>query len=130
LHFIGRNRALPLNAWISKRIFPGAYPPTLAEVCMNVLGPWDFTVLDVENLRLHYARTLEQWLTRYERSLDRVVAMFDEAFARAWRLYLAGSTAAFRAGSLQLFQVTFARGGVNDVPWTRAHLYASHRTAG
>jgi cyclopropane-fatty-acyl-phospholipid synthase len=125
LHFIGRNRALPLNPWISKRIFPGAYPPTLAEVFTDVLGPWDFSVLDVENLRLHYARTLEQWLQRYEHAYDHVVEMFDEAFARAWRLYLAGSTASFRAGSLQLFQVTFARGGDNDVPWTRAHLYNS-----
>jgi cyclopropane-fatty-acyl-phospholipid synthase len=125
LHFIGRNRALPINPWISKRIFPGAYPPTLAEVCTDVLGPWDFSVLDVENLRLHYARTLEHWLLRYEHAYDRVVEMFDEAFARAWRLYLAGSTASFRAGSLQLFQVTFARGGDNDVPWTRAHLYNS-----
>jgi cyclopropane-fatty-acyl-phospholipid synthase len=123
LHFIGRNRALPLNPWISKRIFPGAYPPTLAEVFTDVLGPWDFSVLDVENLRLHYARTLDHWLVRYEGAYDRVVAMFDEAFARAWRLYLAGSTAAFRVGSMQLFQVTFARGGDNDVPWTRAHLY-------
>jgi cyclopropane-fatty-acyl-phospholipid synthase len=125
LHFIGRNRALPLNPWISKRIFPGAYPPTLAEVCSDVLGPWDFSVLDVENLRLHYARTLEHWLLRYERSYDRVIAMFDEAFARAWRLYLAGSTASFRVGSMQLFQVMFARNGDNDVPWTRAHLYGS-----
>jgi cyclopropane-fatty-acyl-phospholipid synthase len=125
LHFIGRNRALPLHPWISRRIFPGAYPPTLAEVCTDVLGPWDFSVLDVENLRLHYARTLTQWLTRFEASYERVVEMFDEAFARAWRLYLAGSTAAFRAGSLQLFQVMFARGGDNDVPWTRAHLYGA-----
>jgi cyclopropane-fatty-acyl-phospholipid synthase len=123
LHFIGRNRALPLNPWIRMRIFPGAYPPTLAEVFSHVLEPWDFSVLDVENLRLHYARTLDHWLERFERSLDRVVTMFDEAFARAWRLYLAGSTASFRAGSLQLFQVTFARGGDNDVPWTRAHLH-------
>jgi cyclopropane-fatty-acyl-phospholipid synthase len=123
LHFIGRNRALPLNPWISKRIFPGAYPPTLAEVFSRVLEPWDFSVLDVENLRLHYARTLEHWLDRYEGSIDRVQTMFDGAFARAWRLYLAGSTASFRAGALQLFQVTFARGGDNDVPWTRAHLH-------
>jgi cyclopropane-fatty-acyl-phospholipid synthase len=133
LHFIGRNKALPLNRWISRRIFPGAYPPTLAEVFSHVLEPWDFSVLDVENLRLHYARTLEHWLARFDRSRDRVVEMFDEAFARAWQLYLAGSTAAFRAGSMQLFQVTFARGSDNDVPWTRTHLYAarhSERTPG
>jgi cyclopropane-fatty-acyl-phospholipid synthase len=40
-----------------------------------------------------------------------------------WRLYLAGSIAAFNIGSLQLFQVVFAPQGNNDVPWTRAHLY-------
>jgi cyclopropane-fatty-acyl-phospholipid synthase len=45
--------------------------------------------------------------------------MFDEAFVRAWRLYLAGSLAAFRSGSLQLFQVLFARHGSNEIPWTR-----------
>src|SRR4029077_16101441 len=29
VHFIGRDRPTPLNPWIRKRIFPGAYPPTL-----------------------------------------------------------------------------------------------------
>ena len=55
-----------MNAWIEKRIFPGAYPPTLREM-MDITEPYDFSVLDVENLRLHYARTLEQWLERYDR---------------------------------------------------------------
>jgi cyclopropane-fatty-acyl-phospholipid synthase len=45
--------------------------------------------------------------------------MFDEPFVRAWRLYLAGSQAAFTTGSMQLFQVLFARGDCNDGPWTR-----------
>ena len=47
LHFIGRNRPSPLNPWIRRRIFPGAYPPALAEVCDRVLGPWDLSVTDV-----------------------------------------------------------------------------------
>src|SRR5262249_55081796 len=59
LHFIGRNRAEPLNAWIVRRIFPGAYAPTLREVSEGVLEPQMLSVLDVENLRLHYAKTLE-----------------------------------------------------------------------
>jgi cyclopropane-fatty-acyl-phospholipid synthase len=119
LHFIGRNQPEPLNAWIKRRIFPGAYPPALREVIGEVLEPWNFTVLDVENLRLHYARTLEHWLERYESSVDQVRAMFDEQFVRAWRLYLAGSQATFQAGCLQLFQIAFARGVTNDIPWTR-----------
>jgi cyclopropane-fatty-acyl-phospholipid synthase len=122
LHFIGRNRDLPLNAWIRKRIFPGAHPPTLKSA-MDVFERFDFSVLDVENLRLHYARTLEHWLARFEQSVERITAMYDDAFVRAWRLYLAGSLAAFRAGWLQLFQVTFARGSKNDIPWTRQYLY-------
>ena len=62
----------------------------------------------------------------YEENVDVVRSMFDETFVRAWRLYLAGSIAAFTTGKLQLFQVLFARSGVNDVPWTRADVYAEH----
>src|SRR5581483_7414795 len=67
LHFIGRNRPAPLSVWIRKRIFPGAYPPTLKEM-MDILEPANYAVLDVENLRLHYAKTLEHWLERFERN--------------------------------------------------------------
>ena len=55
LHFIGRDAPRPLNPWIRRRIFPGAYTPTLGEVTNQVLMPAGMSVLDVENLRLHYA---------------------------------------------------------------------------
>ena len=119
LHFIGRNQPNLLNPWIRKRIFPGAYPPTLSEVCDQVLAPWDLSVIDVENLRLHYAATLDHWRRRFDMAAGNVAAMFDETFVRAWRLYLAGSQAAFITGSMQLFQVVFAPGSSNAMPWTR-----------
>lgn len=119
LHFIGRNVQGSLNPWIRRRIFPGGYAPTLREVFEGVLEPQRLSVLDVENLRLHYAKTVEHWLRRYRASRGEVTAMFDERFARAWELYLAGSQAAFTAGSMQLFQVVFARGTTNAIPWTR-----------
>jgi cyclopropane-fatty-acyl-phospholipid synthase len=125
LHFIGRDAPAPLNVWITRRVFPGAYPPSLREAIAGVLEPFAFSVTDVENLRLHYARTLAHWLERFERRAGEVREMYDEAFVRTWRLYLAGAQASFAAGSLQLFQVTFARNGLNDVPWTRAGLYAA-----
>jgi len=120
LHFIGRNRPAPMSRWIDRRIFPGAYPPSLTEMMRGVLEPHAFSVLDVENLRLHYARTLRHWLERFEREAGTVTRMFGDRFVRAWRLYLAGSQAAFLAGSLQLFQVVFARGEDNHIPWTRS----------
>jgi cyclopropane-fatty-acyl-phospholipid synthase len=89
----------------------------------HIFEPSDLSVLDVENLRLHYAQTLRQWLELYERNADRVRAMFDEKFVRMWRLYLAGSVAGFTMGTLQLFQVVFAPRSNNDVPFTRDHLY-------
>jgi len=73
---------------------------------------------------MHYARTLEFWLERYERSWDTVVKMFGAEFARAWRLYLAGSIASFRVGNLQLFQIVFAGSKCQQIPWTRAHVYS------
>ncbi|HYL10791.1 MAG TPA: cyclopropane-fatty-acyl-phospholipid synthase family protein [Candidatus Acidoferrales bacterium] len=124
LHFIGRNQPQPLSAWTRKRIFPGAYMPTVREA-LAIFEPWDFSVLDVENLRPHYARTLENWLERFESSAERVSEMFGPEFVRAWRLYLAGAAAGFRAGTLQLFQVVFARAACRQIPWTRAHLYSN-----
>jgi cyclopropane-fatty-acyl-phospholipid synthase len=122
VHAIGRNRPRLMNAWIEKRIFPGAYPPSLREM-MDILEPYRFSVLDVENLRLHYARTLQQWLARYDGAYDEVLNQFDDEFGRAWRLYLAGSQAAFLIGALQLFQVLFTRERNNTLPWSRHHLY-------
>lgn len=128
VHFIGRNRPNSFSPWMRKRIFPGAYPPALSQVG-RVFEPWNFAVLDVENLRMHYAKTLEHWLSRFEASVDRVSQMFGPEFVRAWRLYLAGSLASFRTGGLQLFQIAFAGANCRDIPWTRAHLYESQGSA-
>lgn len=119
LHFIGRDAPRPLNPWIRRRIFPGAYPPTLAEVTTGVLEPADMSVVDVENLRLHYARTLSCWGERFAAARHQVRARYGDEFPRAWELYLAGSRAAFAAGWMQLFQVVFAPRESAPPSWTR-----------
>ncbi len=124
LHFIGRDRPRPLNAWIRRRIFPGAYAPALAEVERHVLWPERLVTVDVENLRPHYALTLRHWRERYEHAAAEGRVGRDERFRRTWRLYLAGSEASFRTGSLQLFQVLFAPTHSRSLPWTRRELYA------
>jgi cyclopropane-fatty-acyl-phospholipid synthase len=123
IHSIGRNYPAAMHPWIEKRIFPGACPPALSEM-MQIFEPWNLSILDIENIRLHYARTLRHWMELYEGASDRVAGMFDEKFVRMWRLYLAGSIAGFTTGTLQLFQVLFAPGVSNNVPWTRDYIYA------
>jgi len=125
VHTIGRIHPAPMNAWIERRIFPGAYPPSLGEM-MEIFEPKRLAVQDVENLRLHYSKTLEHWLDRYERQSDKIRSMMDEEFVRAWRLYLAGSISAFNVGELQLFQVVFTKVGNNELPWSRTHLYSGN----
>jgi cyclopropane-fatty-acyl-phospholipid synthase len=124
LHFIGRDRPRPLNPWIRRRIFPGAYPPTLTEVSAYILEPADLSIVDVENLRPHYARTLADWRQRFEAAEPEVRDRFGEAFYRAWRLYLAGSQAAFSVGWMQLFQVVFQPSCAPVLRWTRDGLYS------
>lgn len=122
IHSISQNEPRPVNAWLEQRIFPGGYTPTLREMC-EVLEPIDCVVVDVENLRMHYAKTCEHWLERFDAHADEIKAMYDEAFVRAWRLYLSGCIANFSTNSLQLYQILFTRAGQPAVPWTRAYLY-------
>ena len=124
LHFLGRSHPRPLSRWIRMRIFPGAFIPSLRQA-LTILEPWNYAVQDVENLRWHYARTMEHWLQRFEASQRQVETMYDAEFVRAWRLYLAGSLAAFRTGSLQLFQMVFTGSRCPPISWTRGRLYAA-----
>jgi cyclopropane-fatty-acyl-phospholipid synthase len=125
IHSIGRNQPSLLNEWIATRIFPGARPPSISQM-MTIFEPKEFSILDIENLRLHYAKTLEHWLARFDQNADQFRKTYDEEFIRAWRLYLAGSIAAFTSGTMQLFQVVFTRPHNNNLPWSRAHLYKDH----
>ncbi len=126
LHTIGRNLATPVDRWTEKRIFPGGCPPSLRQM-MDIFETHDFSILDVENLRQHYARTLECWRDNFEMQTATVERMFDANFVRMWRLYLSASIANFSTGWMQLFQVVFTHGQNNDVPWTRADLYEGSR---
>lgn len=127
IHSIGQDYAAPLSPWLRKHIFPGAYAPTLREA-MAIFEPAGLSVLDVENLRQHYAKTLEHWLARFEEHVPEIENMFDAWFVRTWRMYLCGSLASFSVGALQLFQIVFARPGA-DQPWSRAYLYAPQTEA-
>ena len=130
IHSIGRIISGPMNAWIERRIFPGACPPTLSEM-MNIFEPNDLAAYDVENIRLHYSRTLEMWAERFEQHKEEITEMMDEEFVKAWGLYLYGSLAAFNVGELQLFQVVFNHSENNNIPWSRHHVYDEDiRTAG
>ena len=123
LHTIGKERESPFDPWAQKYIFPGSYIPTLQET-VNAMGEAGLVPIDIESLRLHYARTLDAWTARFEQNVGKVKEMFDESFVRMWRMFLNGSMAGFRWGEPRLYQITFTNGLNNSLPLTREHLYA------
>ena len=130
LHFIGHVGVRDTELYIREHVFPGGWIPSLAEtlVAMEDAG---LEVVDVENLRRHYAPTLDAWAERFERHWDRIAASdpqrFDERFRRVWRTYLVGCAEMFRApnGRTHLFQIVFSKGNVDarSYPMSRAFLY-------
>lgn len=110
------------NKWITTYIFPGGYLPTLREE-LNIAADINFRTLDVESLRLHYMKTLEEWCKNFMNHLDEEREMFDDEFLRMWHLYLATCAAAFHYWDIDIHQILFSKGINNTLPMTRKYLY-------
>lgn len=118
LHFISALREHPGDPWIKKYIFPGGVVPSLREM-MYSLAEDGFHTLDVEDLRLHYNKTLLCWESNYREHLDEVRKMFDEEFVRMWDMYLAACAATFHNGIIDIHQILSTKGINNDLPMVR-----------
>jgi len=130
IHFIGHVGAYETEFYIRKHIFPGGWIPSLAEA-MAAMDRHGLEVIDVENLRRHYALTLDAWATRFDERWEAIHAQdpvrFDERFRRTWRTYLWSCAEMFRSanGHTHLFQVTVAKGNISSAayPMSRAFLH-------
>ena len=126
LHTIGRNSGPgSTNPWLQKYIFPGGYSPALSEVTRSIerSGLW---TMDIEVLRLHYARTLRHWRERFLANRDRIKDLYDERFCRMWEFYLAGSEISFRYLNCAVYQVQIARRR-DAVPLVREPMVETER---
>jgi cyclopropane-fatty-acyl-phospholipid synthase len=132
LHFIGHVGRYDTDLFIRKHVFPGGWIPSLADTIVE-MERCGLEVIDVENLRRHYALTLDVWAERFERQWPAIQALdpkrFDERFRRIWLTYLIGCAEMFRspAGYTHLFQIVFSKGNItrDSYPMSRAHLYAA-----
>ena len=129
LHFIGHVGPRPTEPFIRKHVFPGGWIPALTDV-LQAMEACGLEVQDVENLRRHYAPTLDEWARRFDAAWPAIQALdpvrFDERFRRTWRVYLLGCAEMFRSpvGRTHLFQVLFTRGNAGGSwPMTREHVY-------
>jgi cyclopropane-fatty-acyl-phospholipid synthase len=130
LHFIGHVGMRDTEFYIRRHIFPGGWIPSLAQT-LQAMEHCGLEIVDVENLRRHYAPTLDAWATRFDEHWDTIHALdpqrFDERFRRAWRSYLWSCAEMFRSpsGQTHLFQIVFSKGNINseNYPMSRRFLY-------
>ena len=134
-----------MGDFIEKYIFPGGELLHVSAV-MEHLARSGLELVDLENLRPHYARTLWDWSNALEERLDeaRGVLAADgnqdqaEKTLRAYRLYLAGSAMSFEQGWISLHQLLatkpsgdvnpsddglYARGAQSVYPFNRNYMY-------
>jgi len=121
IHSITHTQKNKSNPWLDCQAFPGVKTPNLKQI--TGLFDNDFSILDMENLRLHYAETLSHWLQGIEVNVSQINSKYNHEFFRRWQFYIAASVAAFTTGHLQLYQILFVREENNELPWSRDYLY-------
>jgi len=124
-HLDGRPVGHGAGEFIDRYVFPHGELPHLVNIsgCISEAG---LEIVDVESLRLHYARTLQLWSERLEARLAEAQALVPERALRIWRLYLAGCSYGFRRDWIDLHQILATKplpDGSHELPWTRADLY-------
>jgi cyclopropane-fatty-acyl-phospholipid synthase len=110
LHTIGRNVSTrTCDPWITRYIFPIGMLPSVAQISRSVEGL--FVVEDWHNLGPHYDKTLMAWNRNFQDAWPRLQAQFDARFKRMWEYYLLSCAGAFRARSLQVWQLLLTHCG-------------------
>ena len=94
--------------FLDERVFPGGLLATLSNVTREA-GRMGFEVLDVQNLRLHYALTCRRWVERLQKNSEKCLRCMDPETYRTWLLYLAASAVNFQAGVTDLYQILMAK---------------------
>ena len=124
-HTDGRQVGRGAGDFIDRYVFPNGELPHLSMMTAEI-SEAGLEVVDVESLRLHYARTLEHWSQRLENKLEAAAKQVPEQALRIWRLYLAGCAYAFAHGWINIDQILATKphaDGSLELPPTRADIY-------
>ena len=130
-----------MGDFIEKYIFPGGELLHVSAM-LEHLARGGLELVDAENLRPHYARTLWDWSNALEQQLGEARRILSadsdpaqaEKTLRAYRLYLAGSAMSFEQGWISLHQLLATRptgevsgsavkGAQSVYPFRRDYMY-------
>ncbi len=96
--------------FIRRYIFPGGHLPTVGSMCEALGSATDLRLVHLEDLSVHYARTLEEWRRRFRANLERVRELgYPAEFERLWEFYLAYCEGGFLERSIGVVQVVYEK---------------------
>jgi cyclopropane-fatty-acyl-phospholipid synthase len=112
------------DSFLDRYVFPDYHLASIGETVRAAEGA-GFEVRDVENLREHYARTVEIWHERFVRARVEIERVSDAVRYRIFDLYLAGTAYEFRVGRLHLHQTLLFKPDASKTlaPQTRHEWY-------
>jgi cyclopropane-fatty-acyl-phospholipid synthase len=96
--------AISKRGFITRYVFPDGELPGVGRL-VGVLQRAGLEVRHEENLREHYALTLQAWCDNLDAHWDEAVQEVGLGTARVWALYLAGSRIGFETNRIQLHQL-------------------------
>lgn len=114
IHTIGNNISSAIsNPWLTKYIFPNGMLPSIAQIARAMEGL--FVMEDWHNFGQHYDKTLMAWHANFEAAWPELQNKYGQRFYRMFRFYLLSCAGAFRARSIQLWQIVMTKPG-RDCP--------------
>ena len=115
----GQKARMMRGGFMDHYVFPDAEVHEVGTV-ISSLQQVGFEARHMEDLREHYALTLQHWVKNLENNWAEAVATSSEARARIWKLYMAGCATIFAQDRLRIHQVLAVKnrlpGGTNDLP--------------
>ena len=109
--------------FIEKYVFPQGELPHIG-LALKAMQEGGLEVLDVENLRRHYAKTCAMWVDNFEAHADEIKRLAGDRRYRIWRVYLAGCAYAFEQDWISLYQTVCVKAGSksSNIPWSRNYM--------
>jgi cyclopropane-fatty-acyl-phospholipid synthase len=103
--------------FIQRYIFPGACLPSCEVMNRTVAQETDLRLLDLEDIGLHYARTLHVWRDNFFAAIEQVRKLgYPEAFIRMWDFYLCYCEGAFLERAISDLQLVYSKPGFRTLP--------------
>jgi cyclopropane-fatty-acyl-phospholipid synthase len=112
--FVSNTSLSVCNEWFDRYIFPNGVSPSFAQLTSATEGNFG-APKDVHDIGAHYVPTLLAWDRNLRASRVELEHRYNRRFFRTWHFYLTCLAGVFRAESLRLCQIVFARGAIGDV---------------